>query len=81
MTYEEYINLGFKRTDTHCGVLFNRTGYHGYYLAYELNKKSLIEANSGDLGNPKLFIKKRGAQRFFILPLTPEQVIGLLKEK
>lgn len=79
MIYEEYINLGFKRTDTHCGVQFKNTGYHGYYLAYELNKKSLIEVNSGDLDYPKLFIKKRGAERFFILPLTPEQVIGLLK--
>ena len=79
MTYKEYINIGFKRTDIRCGVEFNRTGYHGYYLTYELNKNSSIEVNSGDLDNPKLFIKKHGAGKFFILPLTPEQVIGLLK--
>jgi len=80
MTYKEYIELGFERTDMSCSVEFERTGYHGFALSKKLQNNHLIEVSSAELNNPKLFIKKRNGETYHIIPITTEAVIDLLHE-
>ena len=58
MKYEEYIELGFKRTDMNDNVEFRQTGYYGFSLERKINKKLLVVVNSGELDKPKLYIRK-----------------------
>jgi hypothetical protein len=80
MTYKQYIELGFERTDMSCSVEFERTGYHGFALSKKLQNNHLIEVSSGELNNPKLFIKKRNGDTYHIIPISPEAVIDLLHD-
>jgi hypothetical protein len=77
--YDKYIKLGFKRIDIKDNVDFRNTGYHGFILAYELNKSATIEVCYGNLDNPKLYIKKPKSESLHILKLTIEQVAELVK--
>jgi hypothetical protein len=80
MNYKEYINLGFKRTDMSCSILFEETGYHGFALTKKLQNNHLIEVCSAELQNPKLFIKKRNGETYHIIPISTEAVIDFLHD-
>ena len=80
MEYQEYINLGFKRCDLICSVEFRQTGYGGFVLSKEINKKQSIEVTSGELDKPKLYIKKKDSDTYHIIPITPDAVIDLLEK-
>ena len=77
MEYQEYINLGFKRVETNDTVELKRTGYSGFILSKKLRSGVFIEACSGDLFNPKLYIKKKNSIECFILQLTREDILEL----
>lgn len=77
MNYQKYIELGFKRIDMNCNVEFSQTGYYGFSLEKKLNKKQCICVVSGELDNPKLYIKKRNSETYHILPISTETVIDL----
>jgi hypothetical protein len=78
MTYKEYIDLGFKRTDLDCSVEFNQTGYSGFALEKKINKKILISVESGNLDKPKLYIKKRNSETYHIMPISTDAVCDLI---
>ena len=72
MKYQEYIDLGFERTDITDSVEHSISGYNGYILSKEFAKNVFIEATSCDLDNPKLYIRKKNSHENHILPLTKE---------
>ena len=78
MKYQEYINLGFVRTDLNDNVEFKETGYHGFCLGIELSDKLSISVSSGELDRPKLYIKKSYGDTYHIIPITGEIVKDLL---
>jgi len=78
MEYQEYINLGFKRVETSDTVEFQRTGYSGFILSKKLRSGVFIEAYSGDLFDPKLYVEKKNSIECFILQLTREDILELL---
>jgi hypothetical protein len=78
MKYNEYIELGFKRTDMNDNVEFKDTGYHGFYLDKKVNKKLFISVYFTELDKPKLYIKKRNSETFNIIVITTEIVKDLL---
>ena len=81
MEYQEYINLGFKRVETSDSVEFKRTGYSGFILTKKLRDKVYIEACSGSLLDPKLYVEKQNSIECFILALAREDILELLNEK
>ena len=81
MQYQDYINLGFKRTDMQDNVEFKQTGYYGFFLEYKLNKRASISVNSGELDKPKLYIQKQDSEcENFILVLEDNQVAEIIGE-
>ena len=73
MDYQEYINLGFKRTEINDPIEFKQTGYYGYSLEKEINNGMTIAVCGGELNHPKLLIKKRIEEdRYHYLLITPE---------
>lgn len=79
MTYKEYIDLGFKRTDWNDAVSLKETGYGGFFLSYKLNKKAFIEVDWQELNKPKLYVLKRDNFTNYITQLTDKQVKELIK--
>ena len=77
MNYQEYIKLGFKRTDLDDNVEFRQTGYYGFAIEKQLAKGIAICASSGELHKPKLYINKKGQITCHIIPITVECVIDL----
>ena len=81
MIYDDYIKLGFKRTELHDNVEFRQTGYYGFCLEYKLTKKVSISVSSGDLENPKLYIQKDNTDcNNYILVLDESQIRELIKK-
>ncbi len=80
MLYEKYIKLGFKRIDIKDNVEFKNTGYYGFILSYDLNKTSKIEACSGQLDKPMIYIKKQKSESYRITTLTIEQIEQLINQ-
>ena len=80
MNYKEYIDLGFKRTDQHDSICFKESGYYGFFLYYNLNKKTSIEVDWSELNKPKLYVKKPNSIQFYISEITDEQIKQLLKK-
>lgn len=78
MNYQDYIDLGFTRTDMNDTVEFRQTGYPGFTLSIDINDRLSICVSSPELDKPKLYIKKVGAETYHILPITPEMVKGML---
>ncbi len=79
MTYKQYIDLGFTRTELDCGVTFNETGYGSFALTKRtFHKKMMIEVGSDDLNSPKLYIRKGDGDSYHIFKITPEAVKDLL---
>jgi hypothetical protein len=81
MKYSDYIKLGFTRHDTDDLVEFRLTGYYGFYLKFELNSKASIQVYCWQLDKPKLYVKKRKEDSYYITQLTDEQLINLTKIK
>ena len=80
MEYQKYIDLGFERTDMSCNVEFKQTGYHGFALEKKVNEKQMVCVTSGELDNPKLYIKKRNSETYHIIPISTETVIDLFSK-
>lgn len=80
MEYQKYIDLGFTRTEMNCGVEFKQTGYYGFALEKKLNDRVMVCATSGELDNPKLYIKKRNSETYHIMPIPSEAVIDLFSK-
>ena len=78
MTYKDYINLGFRRTELNCGVTFNETGYGGFALAKHVYENIRIEVTNDELNSPKLYIRKADGDSYHIFKITPEAVKDLL---
>lgn len=78
MTYKEYIDLGFTRTELDCKVTFNQTGYGGFALAKNINEKMMVELCNDELNSPKLYIRKGDGDSYHIFKITPEVVKDLL---
>lgn len=78
MKYQDYINLGFVRTDLHDTVEFKETGYYGFCLGVKLSNKLSINVCSGELDKPKLYIKKGCDDTYHIILITCEIVKDLL---
>lgn len=77
MNYQKYIELGFKRIDMNCSVEFSQNGYYGFSLEKKINKRQCICVTSGELDNPKLYIKKQKSETYHIIPISTEVVIDL----
>ena len=78
MTYEDYINLGFRRTELNCKVTELETGYGGFALSKNINEKMMIELCNDELKSPKLYIRKGDGDSYHIFKITPEAVKDLL---
>ena len=78
MTYEDYINLGFTRTELNCKVTELETGYGGFALTKNINEKLMIEVCGDELKSPKLYIRKGDGDSYHIFKITPEAVKDLL---
>ena len=70
MEYQKYIDLGFERTDTNCNIEYKQTGYYGYALEKKVNDKQMVCVSSGQLDNPKLYIKKLNTDTYHIIPIS-----------
>lgn len=81
MEYQEYIDLGFKRTDLDDNTEFKETGYYGFCLVKKYNKKISIYVYSGELDDPKLFIKKRDGDSYYITKISTCCVIDLFTKE
>ena len=79
--YQDYIDLGFERTNTEDDVEFRETGYHGFYLEKILNSKISIYVSSSELDTPKLYIKKSIGDTYHIIKITGDIVRDLLRDK
>ena len=80
MEYQKYIDLGFERTEMSCGVELSQTGYGGFTLEKEVNKRQMVCVTSGELDKPKLYIKKRNSESYHIIQISPEMVIDLFSK-
>jgi hypothetical protein len=81
MEYQKYIDLGFKRFEIDCSVTFRQTGYNEYGLSKKIKKRMTIEVVGSDLSKPKLYIKKRNAEQYHIINITPEMVVDIFEKK
>lgn len=81
MEYQEYIDLGFERTDMNDNVELRRTGYYGYCLEKKLSYKIMVCVSYGELDKPKLYIKKTGQECYHIIQITGEMVKDLFNNK
>jgi hypothetical protein len=78
MTYQRYIDLGFKRIDMVDEVEFRESGYYGYILIKSLNDNMSIEVYSSELNVPKLYIKKKNYEsKYHIIDITFQMVEDL----
>ena len=80
MKYQNYIDLGFKRTEMNCNVEFRETGYGGFALEKKVNKRLSVCVESAQLDKPKLYIKKQNSETYHIIPISPEAVVDLFKK-
>lgn len=81
MKYQEYIDLGFVRTEMNDSVEFKQTGYYGYCLGIDLSDKMSISVSFGELDKPKLYIKKRNSDTWHIIQINAEIVKDLLSKQ
>jgi hypothetical protein len=81
MKYEEYIKLGFKRTDITDSVQFSRHGYNGFYLEKNINEAMNIFVDWTELDEPTLYIQKRNSETVHRIKITPEMVKDIFAEK
>ena len=70
MTYEDYIDLGFKRVDLDDSVEVSETGYPGFSLTKKLNRDVTIEVYWRELEWPALYIRKKKSDTYHIVPIS-----------
>jgi len=56
MTYQDYINLGFKRTDWNDSVNVHNFGYGGFYLLKQVSKRVAVFVDWKELDHPQLLL-------------------------
>ena len=78
MEYQDYIRLGFTRTDMCDNVEFRRRGYYGYTLEKQISNSMVICATDTELDCPKLYIKRMGKESYHIIPIPCDAVHDLL---
>ena len=78
MNYQQYIDLNFLRTEMSCGVEFSRSGYYGFSLEKVIGNGMMICVTSDNLDNPKLYIKKRDADQYHIIPIPAQAVLDIV---
>lgn len=78
MTYKQYIDLGFTRTELNCDATFDQTGYGGFALTKQVYKIINIEVTNDELSTPKLYIRKADGDSCHIFNITPEAVKDFL---
>ena len=78
MKYDEYLELGFKRTDLDDDIEYQETGYYGFCLQKKINKKLSICVDSGSLHSPRLYIKKN--DRNTVIEISPQIVRNLIEQ-
>jgi hypothetical protein len=81
MRYKDYINLGFKRTDSNDSVEFDRTGYKGFSLENTINERILVAVSSGSLDEPILYIKKDGQELYHLIKISTDVVEDLFAKE
>ena len=74
MTYKDYIDLGFKRVNTHDNVYFDNTGNESFTLEFRVNKHLLINCHVTD--KPNLFYNYS-----FVCELTIDQVLQIINRQ
>lgn len=77
MKYQEYIQLGFERTEFEDRVEIEKTGYGGFSLTKRITDKITVEVYSSELDNPKMYISKRNSETCHIISLTDEMIRDL----
>ncbi|MFY7733597.1 MAG: hypothetical protein ACOVSR_08950 [Bacteroidia bacterium] len=77
MKYQEYIQLGFERTDIEDQVEIKNSGYGGFFLKKGITDKITIEVYSSELDNPKMYISKINSETCHIISLTNEMIRDL----
>jgi hypothetical protein len=80
MKYQDYIIMGFERTEMSCEVEFKETGYRGFALEKKINDNMMVCVSSGSLNAPKLYIKKGNSENYHIIPIPTETVFDLVKQ-
>lgn len=81
MNYQKYIDLGFERVEMDCSVEYEQTGYTGFALTKKVTDNISIEATSGHLDKPKMYIKKANSESHHVIDITPQAVVDLLTPK
>jgi hypothetical protein len=56
VTYQDYIDLGFKRTDWNDPVNKTNYGYGGFYLEKRVSKRVSVCVEWNELATPKLIL-------------------------
>ena len=80
MQYQDYIKMGFERTEMNCEAEYKQTGYRGFALEKKINDTMMVCVTSGDLDFPKLYIKKEAGETYHIIPIPTAAVIDLVKQ-
>lgn len=76
--YKDYIDLGFTRGELNDQVVYNETGYSGFFLEKKISDIMSISVYSTHLHEPSLYIKKRYGDTYHIIKITLEIVKDLL---
>lgn len=74
MTYQDYIELGFERTDVADSVQFKETGYYGYFLSKDITERVSIQVYDSSLDDPKLYVEKPCLEQFHIMRISTDAV-------
>ena len=78
LKYEDYIKLGFERTEMNCDVEFKETGYRGFALEKKIGNAMSICVTSENLNSPKLYVKKAFEETYHIIPIPTEAVTSIV---
>lgn len=79
MDYKEYMKLDFLRTDMCDQVVFNQTGYSGYYLSKEINDRLSVCVYHDELDKPRLYVT--GSDKSLFVTINDEMVRMIFAEK
>ena len=80
MKYQEFIDLGFKRTQSEDSVEFKQTGIEGYWLTFKLKRTTYIEVYWNHLNKIRLCINTNDDSESYHIDLTEEQMKELVKQ-
>jgi hypothetical protein len=81
MNYQDYINLGFERTEMNCSVEFKQTGYGGFALTKKVNENIMVEVAYPTLNEPNLYIRKGETDSWHIFPIPIAAIKDLFRKQ